>query len=289
MWQVLPKPILLIHLLILSFPLLMTEMGHGQSFSSKEIDMLINSTVDEVPWSKTELKKIFSHQQLKKLPETVKLNVTEPLRLSEERYKHFTEPYALNLARKFSRRWRTTLRQAAEKYAVDSEVIVAVMLVETSFGRFKGDYHLLSIFSSTHVESNHMMAKDDYKELPEAMQARIKQRAEWSRQELIALLKMAKKHPRIKPFELRGSYAGAFGKSQFLPSSYMRFAVRARDKASPDLFFEPDAIYSIANYLKGHGYQRSLDREENREALFAYNRSQVYVNVVLAVAQELKK
>jgi len=260
----------------------------SQPFNNKEIAMLIAATEKQVSWSKQELQQIFSHHLVKKLPETVKLNVTEPLRLSEERYKHFTEPYALNLARKFTRRWRTTLRNAAAKYAVDPEVIVAVLLVETSFGRFQGNYHLLSVFSSTFVESNQMMNDtSSFEKLPEAMQQRVKRRAEWSRAELEALLKLGKQHPRIKPFELRGSYAGAFGKSQFLPSSYLRFAVRARENDSPDLFFEPDAIHSIANYLKGHGYQRGLQREENRKAIFAYNHSNVYVNVVLGVAEAI--
>lgn len=275
------------YVLSLVIILLGPSLLQAQAFNAKEIDFLISGVQSEVPWTRGELAKIFRDPRVQKLPDTVRLNVTEPLRLTDERYKHFTEAYALNLARKFSRRWRTTLAQAAKQYEVDSEVIVAILLVETSFGRFKGNHHLLSVFASTYVESHHMMNSNDYANLAESMQVRIKRRGEWARKELESLLKIGKQHPSIRPFELRGSYAGAFGKAQFLPTSYLNFAVRARDDKSPDLFFEPDAIFSIANYLKGHGYKRGLDRAENRDAIFAYNRSQVYVNVVLAVARAL--
>ena len=79
---------------------------------------------------------------------------------------------------------------------------------------------------------------------------------------------------------------------QFLPSSYLAYAVSSSMLGkAPNLDSEPDAILSVANYLKAHGYKKKLgmQHQANREAVFEYNNSDVYVDTVLGVAEGLKK
>jgi len=73
-----------------------------------------------------------------------------------------------------------------------------------------------------------------------------------------------------------------------MPSNIFSYGVDADQDGRIDLFAKEDALHSIANYLRGHGWQPGLDRKGQRRVIFDYNRSDVYVNTVLAVAGKLK-
>lgn len=262
--------------------------AYSRGFSNDEIEHLVDA-IGQTNQQKQKIKKIFTNPQMTKLADTVKLNITEPLKLSHRKYAHFTEPFALKLAKKFSQKWITTFRRAGRKFRVDPEVISAILLVETSYGRFKGNYKLASVFGSIVVDADDLLkehtAEDDQNK---AMIERIQRKAKWAKGELNALIDIGEKYPNIDLLTLSGSYAGAFGICQFLPSSYLKFALRAKGRGAPNLFWEPDAIYSIGNYLRGHGYKSKPGSPASREAIFAYNRSDVYVDTVLGVAKKIK-
>ena len=103
-------------------------------------------------------------RRLKKTKGMVDYNITKPVKLSMKKYEHFTQPYAIRLARKFHRRWAKKLKKAELLYGVDARVITAIMLVETSFGRFTGNYQPLSVFASILVDIEAF--KRNFSELP---------------------------------------------------------------------------------------------------------------------------
>ena len=87
---------------------------------------------------------------------------------------------------------------------------------------------------------------------------RAKERTEFFRRELEQWLSLSHR-TNIDPFEVRGSYAGAMGLGQFMPSSWARFAVDFDGDSRIDLFRSPtDAIGSVANYFKGHGWTTGM-------------------------------
>ncbi len=98
-----------------------------------------------------------------------------------------------------------------------------------------------------------------------------------------------KKMLKIDVLRLRGSYAGAFGMPQFLPSSYLKWACSPDNVTRPDLDYEPDAIVSVANYLKGHGWKKGQTEEKSKKILWAYNHNTVYVETIMGVAEKLQK
>ena len=102
-----------------------------------------------------------------------------------------------------------------------------------------------------------------------------------------ALLEISQRY-KVDLFSLKGSYAGAFGMAQFLPSSYLKWAVSRDGNSMPDLFAAQDAIYSVANYLKAHGYKYG-DEEAIKHSIWSYNHSDVYVDTVLGAARKMKK
>ncbi len=272
-------------LLILLY-LLQVGMAWSKGFDSEEIIILQRALSGE--FAKGHVKKIFSSKNLQRYNDIFDLNVTKPIDLTMDRYAHFVEPYAIGLAKKFRRRWRTVLKRAETKYGVDKDIIVGVLLVETSFGRFTGNYQLLSIYGSLVVDLSKWQQSDGPTNANEYLVKRVKRKYEWALGELKALLNIKQKYPKWDLYKVKGSYAGAFGKSQFLPSSYLKFAVAYKNRGMPNLHFEADAIFSIANYLRINGYRGSFDSENSREALFHYNRSQIYVQTIINVAKKLK-
>lgn len=127
------------------------------------------------------------------------------------------------------------LARAEAEFGVAPEVVVAIIGVETRYGRNKGRWRVLDALSTLAF---------DYPP-----------RASFFRRELEAFLLLAREEARPAT-ELYGSYAGAMGYGQFIPSSYRAYAVDFTGDDARDIWEEPvDAIGSVANYLAVHGWR----------------------------------
>jgi membrane-bound lytic murein transglycosylase B len=76
--------------------------------------------------------------------------------------------------------------------------------------------------------------------------------------------------------------------AQFIPSSYLTYALN-QNSFETWLLNKEEAIFSIGNYLKSHGWKKNLPLEKKKRVLWSYNRSEPYVGTVLQVAQKLKQ
>jgi membrane-bound lytic murein transglycosylase B len=136
----------------------------------------------------------------------------------------------------FWRRHGAALERAAREYGVPEEIIVAIIGVETVYGRQMGTWRVIDALSTLAF---------DYAP-----------RADFFRGELEQYL-LYTREAGIDVFSVRGSYAGAIGIPQFMPGSYRRFAVDFDGNGAIDLRASPaDAIGSVANFLAKHGWQR---------------------------------
>ncbi|MBK9160444.1 MAG: lytic murein transglycosylase B [Nitrosomonadales bacterium] len=137
----------------------------------------------------------------------------------------------------FWEKYRQTLRRAEKKYGVPQEIIVAVIGVETIYGRNKGNFLVLDALTTLAF---------DYP-----------RRADFFRGELEQYLLLAREQ-QLDLLAVRGSYAGAIGIPQFMPGSYRRYAVDFNGNRKIDLLREDrDAIGSVASYLQGYGWLRN--------------------------------
>ena len=135
----------------------------------------------------------------------------------------------------FWRQHAATLSRARREYGVPEEIIVATIGVETVYGRNIGRFKTIEALS--------MLAFD------------YPPRAELFRSELEQFLLLTREAG-LDALETRGSYAGAMGIPQFLPSSYRKYAVDFDGDGRPDLWRSvPDAIGSVANYYRSFGWQ----------------------------------
>ena len=185
------------------------------------------------------------------------------------------------------------------KYGVPKEIISAILWIETKFGDFLGRNHIPSVFLSAamadceeYISLNKQRITESFDgdsakltEMYKQIENRAAKKSKWALQELKALEKIYNKK-QIDILDLHGSWAGAFGLSQFLPSSYLKWAVDGNKDNIVDLFDKYDAIFSVANYLKVNGWNTALAGQ--RKALYHYNNSEAYVDAVITLSERIK-
>lgn len=131
---------------------------------------------------------------------------------------------------------RETLERIAVETGVAPQYLVAITGVETSYGRITGSYRVLDALATLGF---------DYPP-----------RADYFKRELTQFLLLAREE-KVDPRSLKGSYAGAMGIAQFMPSSFRAYAADGNGDGRRDLWtWNPDVFASIANYLRVHGWRR---------------------------------
>ena len=196
------------------------------------------------------------------------------------------------------------LTAVEKQYGVDKETIAALLRCETRHGTVTGDYHVMSVYASMALMSETWAVADNAENATKQMQdegkskkqianeiawikKRSKKRGNWAFRELDNLLKIHQSGKWDVRY-LNGSWAGAFGWAQFLPSSYRRLAVDGNGDGKIDLYSAPDAIHSVANYLSKGGY-RSGSSKRIKKALKSYNPSSAYANSIYGLSVRVQK
>jgi membrane-bound lytic murein transglycosylase B len=185
------------------------------------------------------------------------------------------------------------LKEIDSLYGVPKEVVVSILLIETHLGRNTGNRCVFNRLASMarsadletvrpHLGSDLLTSEDE-----EFARRRCREKGDWAYDELKALLRLAERDG-LDPLGIRGSIYGAIGLCQFMPSNVFLYGVDADRDGRVDPFAKTDALHSIANYLRGHGWRPGMDRDGRHRVIFAYNHSTVYANTVLAVAEKLK-
>jgi membrane-bound lytic murein transglycosylase B len=212
-----------------------------------------------------------------------------------EVYSKFLTPEQILLSKKFLRENMSTLQKMENDFQVDKEVVVAILLVESRFGENIGKHRVIPTLASMAVmdspenlEKNYRTLKENNPELTyEWLEGFARRKARWAYDELKCFLRIIQ-HEKIDPLEVYGSYAGALGMPQFIPSSYVAFA--QREKGFENWLLDKEAaIFSIGNYLKSHGWKKGLTTEKKKKVLWSYNRSKPYVETILELAQKIKR
>jgi membrane-bound lytic murein transglycosylase B len=130
---------------------------------------------------------------------------------------------------------RATLLRAEQKFGVPAEIIVAIIGVETRYGKQTGSTRVIDALATLAF---------DYP-----------RRSVFFRKELKAYLLLTRQE-QMDPLSLKGSYAGAMGYGQFMPSSFLEYAIDFDGDGRRDIWHNPvDAIGSVANYFSRHGWK----------------------------------
>ncbi len=228
-------------LLVLSlFPAMLEARGIGHK---REVDEFIGQMVEAHGFDRTELENLFARIDH---VETV-VRLASPALSSEPKDWHAYRALFVNRIRIedgviYWNKYRAALSRASAKYGVPPEIIVAIIGVETLYGRHTGSFRVLDALSTLAF---------DY---PETLNREA--RMAFFRGELENALVLARQE-KIDPLSLYGSYAGAIGMPQFMPGSIMKYGIDFDGDGKIDLERSPvDAIGSVANFLVMHGWRK---------------------------------
>ena len=143
-------------------------------------------------------------------------------------------PWRINKGRELLQKHQTLLQKLHEKYGIPPQYLVAFWGLETNFGQYKGKMPI--------IDSLATLACDQ-------------RRSAFFTKELMLALQLIDRE-NIKTEEMLGSWAGAMGHTQFMPSAYMQYAIDGDNDGSANLWNSiPDALTSAANFLQGLGWK----------------------------------
>ncbi|MBN8997679.1 MAG: lytic murein transglycosylase [Rhizobiales bacterium] len=156
-----------------------------------------------------------------------------------------------------------------KRYGVPGPILVAIWGLETGFGPNRGNMPVIRSLSTLAYDCR---------------------RAAYFRNELMSALKIIQRGD-LSPSQMKGAWAGELGQTQFLASSYLKFAVDYDGNGHRDLInSSADALASTANYLKGYGWQRGgpwTEGSHNYEVLRQWNKAGVYVKTIAYFASKI--
>ncbi len=186
---------------------------------------------------------------------------------------HFGVTKKARLAKDFISENIATLRAADAQFGVDYQLIVAILGMETNFAkeRYKGKFYTFGSLVSQYIL--------------------LPKRRNFALRQLKSLYQFSSRTSRDTYYFI-GSFAGACGWGQFIPSSLEAFFIDAGgDSSQTDIYSVADNIFSIANYLHKHGLNaQTMGNQKSREkAVYAYNHSDAYVQAVLYIYNDLKE
>ena len=218
------------------------------------------------------LKKVFKNKNIERHKEIPERFARPYEKKSWEEYKKlFIKESRIVAGTKFYSENKDLIIKVSKKYDVDSFIILSIAGIESNYGKhYKG----FTVFNSLYTQI-HDMPK----------------RAKWASKELASYLEYCYKD-NIDPQSIEGSYAGAFGFGQFIPSSFNRFSVDFDKDGVRRPHDWPDVLASIANYLRKNGYiPGSTNYNKGGDiwkSVWSYNHSDNYVMAVLGLTEKIR-
>ncbi len=180
-------------------------------------------------------------------------------------------PPRLTRGSNMMKQYGSVLSRIEQSYGVPGEVLVAIWGLETDFGVNIGKFPTLRSLATLAYDCR---------------------RSEMFQAELIDALRIVERGD-LSPQDMRGAWAGEIGQTQFMPSSYIKFAVDFDGNGRRDLLRSaPDVLASTANYLASYGWQRGKDWEPggaNFAVLQQWNKSEVYSKTIAYFATQLAR
>ena len=182
--------------------------------------------------------------------------------------RHITA-YGIKKGRSLLKRYAEPLDEIERRYGVPGPVLIAIWGLETGFGSATGKFDTLSALATLAYDCR---------------------RSDQFHEELIDALKIIQRGD-LSPGEMHGAWAGEIGQTQFMPSSYLKYATSIAGGQTGDLIRSPeDALASTANYLHAKGWRRGEgwdEGEANFPALLEWNAATVYAKTIGLFADKL--
>jgi len=230
------KNILGLIILVLSLCSFSHAFAAEQVVDIPDVQKFINEMVSEHGFKQDDLESLFKQVQIKQKIIDAMSRPAEKSKAWYEYRKIFLTDKRIKQGVKFWQENSNVLKYAQKVYGVPAEIIVAIIGVETFYGRLQGSYRVMDALST--------------------LAFKYPKRSKFFRGELKHFLLMSKDQ-NFDPLSKKGSYAGAMGMGQFIPSSFQSYAIDFNGDGEKNIWTNnEDAIGSVANYFKRHGWQK---------------------------------
>ena len=260
--------------------------------SDQDFEPLIKK-LTKAGFEKEWVEEVFTKDCVELMPKTLMLRLT--IKESKLDYGQFLQDVNINKSQEFHKKYEEALKKAEEEYGVPTQVIVSILLLETKLGEYTGSFQTLSTLASHAVSGNKEVVEKVIELLPEEerekwtvekARKRLGNRSKWAFNELKAFLTFINEQG-VDPCRIKGSYTGAIGLCQFQPSNIKPYGRDGNGDGLVDLFQADDAITSVAEYLKRHGWKKDSSPARQLAIIKTYNNSTPYAKTILAVADKL--
>ena len=199
-------------------------------------------------------------------------NKPEKIKTYEQYKKIFFNEQRIEGGVSFYKKNKKLISKVAREFEIDPIVLVAIIGVETNYGLKTAEF---SVINSLYTQA-----------------VKMPKRSNWATKEIAELLIFCFEND-IDPFLLEGSYAGAFGYGQFIPSSFNKLSIDYNKDGKKDPFGWHDVVGSIAFYLVENGYPKNdfnfTYKSKAWKAIRTYNRSDKYANIIIDLRNEIAK
>ncbi len=248
------------HLLLAGALLMATFTAHAIDLDQPEVRSFIDQMVSEHDFDRAALEATLREAEVKDaILEAIARPAEKTLTWAEYR-RIFITPERIEAGADFWREHRDMLEEIATSTGVPEEIIVGIIGVETYYGRITGNYRVLDALST--------------------LAFHYPPRAPFFTRELESYLLLVREEG-MDPTDATGSYAGAMGRPQFMPSSYLAYAVDSTGDGRRDIWNNwTDVAGSIANYFNAHGWRAGEDVTTQASLGSGFSGSTDYENVL---------
>jgi len=232
--------------LLLLFILFFTPLLWAKDYTKKpQVRQFINSMSKDYHYDKAKLTRLFKTAKYQKRAHAIYVPSLRPKWVRPKNYKRqgswdryegiFLKKGKVDKGVAYMHKHRNDLSRAYKKYGVAPEYITAIIGVESHYGVNRGKFPVFDTLTTLAFEPN--------------------RRQKFYRSELKEFLLMTKREG-VNPKNVKGSYAGAIGLGQFMPSNYKTFVVDFNNDGHKQMNNHTDAIGSVANYFKRHHWKK---------------------------------
>jgi len=221
------------HLLFILFSVFWANAALAEFTQQTNVRAFIAKMHEQHQFDKTQLENLF--KQIKLRPEVIQ-QMQKPAE-GKPWYKYrplFVNDRNIRQGKAFMKKHHVWLKKAQESTGVPAEIMTAILGIESRYGANTGKHRVLDTLATFAFSPT--------------------RRSRFFRKELIQFLLMTRAEKQ-NPLTLHGSYAGAMGMAQFMPSSFQQYAIDFDHSGTRDLNTVPDAIGSIANYFQKHHWK----------------------------------
>jgi membrane-bound lytic murein transglycosylase B len=209
-------------------------------------------------------------------------------------YGQFANKWSIRKAKQYMQKHQDDLNRTEKAFGVDKKIITAILLVETGLGASVGTRSTLNTLSTIAALTDPVVREMFWDLIPDSkkisrkkFEKRAVARSKWAYEELKAFLKYTNREG-FDPALIPGSFAGAVGVAQFMPTSIMAYGKDGNNDGTVDMLNHADSMASIANFLKSHGWRPGQSLKKAGKIIYHYNHSSYYVDTILKISRRLK-